>query len=145
MGHQVLQMIGNMENIHYISFPLGEMIGFWQHSCANPETYFVSNKSARELHAAYLKSVKKSGVELGKICSEYDDDILPSEDYKKLEAFGVKVSDHVDYYEHGSSLCETDYLSIFMEFIKITLPDWEYKEIKFDYYPMQIGYGIITK
>ena len=85
------------------------------------------NKTVKEIQDAYLKSCKDSGVELDRLCSEYNECTIDNSVLQTLEDFGIKwVFDNSFYWDEGS------FTSLILDFIKVSLPDLTYEIVEDD-------------
>lgn len=109
------------------------------------------NKTVKEIQEAYLKSCKDSGVELHRLCSDYDENIIDDADLQDLEDFGIKwLFEHV---EDNLIWDTTSFTNLILDFIKISLPDLTYKIVEDDIPNLNgfwgdlnvtFGYGLYT-
>ena len=126
--------------------------------------YFKSNKSRQVIEEAYKKCCEKTGLVFTSntdvvvdgqklnwqhpeykdrcICIDYEDSHLSDLAVNILKSFNIDVDKYVDtsyqnYIEAGNLIC------LFLEFIKIELPDFEYEftSIDSEILNITIGYG----
>lgn len=119
----------------------------------------ICNKSTEEIVEAYKKACAKTGLTFTendsyhgkydyrhpeyrdrKVCVEYEDSQISKLAIKILNENGIKISEDCDY------LDPDEFLSLFMDFITIILPDLKYEIIpdKQKRLPLSIGYGLFN-
>jgi hypothetical protein len=55
-----------------------------------------TNGTLQAVREAYFKAIKKTGIDIGTICQEYEDGSIKEKDWKKLQELGYKGFNEVD-------------------------------------------------
>lgn len=136
------------------------VIGDWSKDGHNQSefVYFEHNKTEEEIKNAYLKACKKIGVQLhdhkkNSILSDYEESSISKEIYDKLVNSGVNMEaiELDDPCEDEYAFNSDSVALLFLEMVKVTLPDFEYKITEqekpingfwSDGFNHSIGYGV---
>ena len=128
-------------------------IGDWSNDGhGNSEIYvYESNKTVKEIQKAYMDSCNKTGLSFHhsspvpqphiglnwdelkakQLFCEYEDNEMSNEQAKTLAEFGVICDGDADDDMDGFYMDPDGLAGIIIDFIKISLPDWEPKEASF--------------
>ncbi len=113
------------------------------------DIFVQSNIELKALEKAYKDSVKTTGIDFKKICSNYDDNSLPSDIYEKFvklgcpfEDMGFESPEDRDLYLDGDS-----FVSLFMWFIGLSVKEkfeWKIVEDDCPHFSKSFGYGLYS-
>lgn len=136
---------------------LSIVVGDWSGDGHSQTERFVieSNLGRKDLLKAYKNSVKKTGVDLDKVCCEYEDDAVDFLVWEKLAAHGLtfdKLFDDDWDLEEAEESVKTktriaiypdQFFKIYLFLIKVGNPNFEYKILDTQSEEIQIGgYGL---
>lgn len=110
---------------------------------------YESNYSRSDIETAYRKSVELTGIDFTSVVArDYCDSYISKTLYDELVSKGMKdIFKEWDYeWEEnitGLSLTTDDYAGLYIEFVKMSLPDLEMNQVGLDYSSIDIGgYGL---
>lgn len=140
----------NFEN-HKLMRKVKLTIGDWSRDGHEKSEYFIYsvNKDVSEIREAYKSSCKLTRVQFNHgenytgldklveemcICTEYEDNQLSKKVADVLKSHGINVDiyfDDIDEEEGTGSFNPEGLAELIMEFIKLSIPDLQYKEASF--------------
>lgn len=79
-----------MADIFKFKLPIGD----WSDDGHGQCDYFIveSNKSVEDVREAHFQIVEKTGINIEKICKQYEEDVIKSDDREDLEELGFKFA-----------------------------------------------------
>ena len=110
-------------------------LGDWSHdghNVSSPHT-IQSNYTAGEIRQAYNLLTKRLKWKFDReICSDYGDGALNEDVVDALKGFGVKFdfTENDDFSDRYDALSEDEFIKLFFAFIKLELPEINYKIVK---------------
>ena len=113
--------------------------------CISQTKLFKTNYDKSHLVQAYRVSVAKFGVDLRKVCSDYQKSEIEKDTYDKLLVGGFPINEYFAVDDNYNIIDADDFSIMVMEFIKVSLPDLTYEIISMDVPSIgSFGYGLYS-
>jgi len=94
----------------------------------------LCNRTGRDIETAYREAVEMVGFDLIDQCADYGSRTMTDEQVQLLTEAGLDPIKEIQDYE--------DYLILYLEFVMLADPDFEYEYVRDDHLPIG-GYGVL--
>lgn len=123
--------------------------------CISEDFYVNCNKTSEEIYEAYRKSIDQTGYSFGyehnggviTLLEDYEENYILNDDANNLKEFGLNVEDFASEIDNECMyIWSGEFVDLLMAFIKLNLPDLEYKFINdYELFPISGGYGLFSR
>ena len=98
-----------------------------------------STHDQQTLYAAYKKSVLETGFNIEDVCDQFEETEYGEANHLRMKFLGLIRE---DFDPESDWHCWDEFFKVVMGFIQLSLPDFQWEEVKLNEFPAPFAYGM---